>query len=96
MIRRARGFAPQPVFLAPPVSRSVLALGAHQKNAICLAREGHAFVSHHLGDLDTPQAVAALEEAVGHYERLFETGMIAGHLAKSRHVRPGLLLAPGG
>lgn len=72
MIRRARGYAPQPVFLSPPAATPVLALGAHQKNAICLAREGHAFVSHHLGDLDTPEAVAALEEAVGHYERLFE------------------------
>lgn len=72
MIRRARGYAPQPVFLSPPAPRPVLALGAHQKNAICLAREGHAFVSHHLGDLDTPEAVAALEEAVSHYERLFE------------------------
>lgn len=72
MIRRARGYAPQPVFLSPPASVPVLALGAHQKNAICLAREEHAFVSHHLGDLDTPEAVAALEEAVRHYERLFE------------------------
>ncbi|MDX1661090.1 MAG: carbamoyltransferase HypF, partial [Gemmatimonadota bacterium] len=72
MIRRARGYAPQPVFLSPPTPRPVLALGAHQKNAIALAREGHAFVSHHLGDLDTPEAVAALEEAAAHYERLFE------------------------
>lgn len=72
MIRRARGYAPQPVFLSPPVPAPILALGAHQKNAICLAREGHAFVSHHLGDLETPEAVAALEEAVGHYQRLFE------------------------
>lgn len=72
MIRRARGHAPQPVFLRPPIPVPVLALGAHQKNAICLAREGHAFVSHHLGDLDTPEAVTALEEAVAHYERLFE------------------------
>ncbi|MBW3660674.1 MAG: carbamoyltransferase HypF [Gemmatimonadetes bacterium] len=72
MIRRARGYAPQPVFLSPPAPTPVLALGGHQKNAICLAREEHAFGSHHLGDLDTPEAVAALEEAVGHYERLFE------------------------
>ena len=72
MIRRARGYAPQPVFLNPPAERPILALGAHQKNAICLARGSHAFVSHHIGDLDTPEAVAGLEEAVGHYERLFE------------------------
>ena len=72
MIRRARGYAPQPVFLNPAAKRSILALGAHQKNAICLARGPHAFVSHHIGDLDTPEAVAGLEEAVGHYERLFE------------------------
>jgi hydrogenase maturation protein HypF len=72
MIRRARGYAPQPVFLNPPAALPILALGAHQKNAICLARGPHAFVSHHIGDLDTPEAVAGLEEAVGHYERLFE------------------------
>ncbi|MDX1624789.1 MAG: carbamoyltransferase HypF [Gemmatimonadota bacterium] len=71
-MRRARGFAPRPVPMSPEASLPLLALGAQQKNAFCLARGPHAFVSHHIGDLDTIEAAASLEEAVEHYERLFE------------------------
>lgn len=71
-IRRARGEAPRPVRLANPVPRPILALGGHQKNAFCLARGDEAFVSHHVGDLDTLEAATSLEGTVERYERLFE------------------------
>lgn len=51
MFRRSRGYAPEPLELAGADS-TVLALGAQQKNTICLARGGQAFLSGHIGDLD--------------------------------------------
>ncbi len=63
VLRRARGFAPLPVPLAPdgPV---ILAVGAHLKNAVALAVGDAAYVSQHIGDLDTAPARRAHERVV--------------------------------
>ncbi|MCB9957942.1 MAG: carbamoyltransferase HypF [Rhodospirillaceae bacterium] len=68
-IRRARGAVPRPVRLArtlPPV----LALGAHFKSTVCLTRGADAFLSQHIGDLDTAESLRFFEEAVAHLRRL--------------------------
>ena len=44
-LRRSRGFAPQPL-AALAVPRHVLACGAELKHTFCLAKGGHAFLSH--------------------------------------------------
>jgi hydrogenase maturation protein HypF len=79
MLRRARGYAP----LAHPVAvgRGVpaLALGAHQKNTVCLLVRGQAVVSQHLGDLHTAEGVALLERTVADFLDFFqaEPGVLA-------------------
>lgn len=70
-VRRSRGFAPQPLRLAEPFPVPVLALGGHLKNTFCFGRDAHAFLSHHVGDLDHPAACEGLREGVAHYARLF-------------------------
>ena len=68
-VRRARGFVPEPIslgFSAPPV----LAVGAELKNTVCLTREGEAFLSPHVGDLENPETNAFFEEVIGKLERL--------------------------
>ena len=70
MLRRARGFAPNPVRLAwdmPPL----LAAGPELKNTFCLTRGQYAFISHHIGDLENYETLQAFEESISHYERLF-------------------------
>ena len=62
LIRRARGFVPRAIPLAAP-GPAVLAFGAHLKNAVTLARGEQAWLSPHVGDLDTPAAVAFQQEA---------------------------------
>jgi hydrogenase maturation protein HypF len=57
VIRRARGYAPHAIDLAEEGPR-VLALGAHLKTTVTMTRGALAYVSPHLGDLDTPAAVA--------------------------------------
>lgn len=73
LIRRSRGYAPRPIRLRDPFPVPVLALGGHLKNTFCLGRGHHAFLSHHVGDLDHPSAQLALRCGVEHYQRLFDT-----------------------
>ncbi len=57
VIRRARGFAPRAVPLATQ-GPAVLALGAHLKSTVAMTHGDRAYLSAHVGDLDTPAAVA--------------------------------------
>lgn len=71
-LRRARGHAPEPLPLPFACARPVLAVGGQLKAVFALARGRHAFLSHHLGDLDHYQANRAYVEAVRHYQGLFD------------------------
>ncbi len=71
-IRRSRGHAPRPLSVAAPFSRPLLACGGELKAAFCLGREGHALLSHHIGDLENYETLRSYREAVDHYCRLFD------------------------
>jgi hydrogenase maturation protein HypF len=60
--RRARGFAPNPILLAQPLQRTVLAMGAELKNAIALGYSDRVIASPHVGDLEAPEAVDSLRQ----------------------------------
>ena len=64
-VRRARGFAPMPVPIGA-ARRSVLAVGGELKNTFCLASNGHAVISQHIGDMENLATVRAFERAVVH------------------------------
>ena len=51
-VRRSRGFVPEPIDLGQD-GPTVLAVGAHLKATLCVTRGREAFVSQHVGDLDT-------------------------------------------
>ena len=72
VIRRSRGYVPEPIKLRRPVRRPVLACGAELKNTFCLARERHAFVSHHIGDLENYETLRSFTTGIEHFRRLFE------------------------
>ena len=71
LLRRARGFAPLPIRVKRELPR-VLALGGHHKNTIAIAIGRNIFISQHIGDLDTPEALSAFREAVSDMMRLWE------------------------
>lgn len=56
VVRRSRGYVPEPLALPTQSHAAVLALGAHLQNTVALAVEGQAFPSQHVGDLDTETA----------------------------------------
>jgi hydrogenase maturation protein HypF len=63
-IRRARGYVPEPVFIAKPVKLPILACGGELKNTIALARDDTVFLSQHIGDLDNPSALTFFEHCI--------------------------------
>jgi hydrogenase maturation protein HypF len=71
-VRRSRGYAPQPLPLPVPPPRPVLGCGAESRSTFCLAKDGHAFVSHHIGDLRDLETLKAFREGVAHFQRLFD------------------------
>ncbi|MCL2785239.1 MAG: carbamoyltransferase HypF [Propionibacteriaceae bacterium] len=62
-IRRSRGYAPLPVFLAHG-NQTVLAVGAELKNTFALTRNSMAFLSAHIGDMGSLETQAAYEKSV--------------------------------
>jgi hydrogenase maturation protein HypF len=71
LLRRSRGYAPQPVLLAAPVPRPVLGVGAELKSTVCLAAGRRAYLSHHIGDLEHYETHQSFVEAIDHLQRLF-------------------------
>ncbi len=69
-IRRARGYAPYPIFL-PFKSKQILACGAELKNTFCLTKDEHAFLSQHIGDMENEETLDHFENTIELYKRLF-------------------------
>ncbi|NJD09123.1 MAG: carbamoyltransferase HypF [Gemmatimonadetes bacterium] len=63
LLRRARGHAPRPIRLAAPVP-PLLAVGAHLKNAVAVARGHDVFISQHIGDLETHESQRAFATVI--------------------------------
>jgi hydrogenase maturation protein HypF len=88
VLRRARGFAPLPIQINTPLPScghplpagrgegrgegSVLAVGAHLKNAVALSVGNQVFISQHIGDLETEQAHSAFRRVIADFEKLYE------------------------
>lgn len=71
LLRRARGYAPLPI--GSPISSPVplLAVGAHLKNTFTFLHGAHAYVSPHIGDLDSIAAVTHWRAVRDRYASLF-------------------------
>jgi len=71
-VRRSRGYAPAPLRLAADFTRHTLACGGELKNTFCLAKDHHAFMSHHIGDMENYETLRSFREGVEHYSGLFD------------------------
>lgn len=100
LIRRGRGFTPQVVDL-PVSGPPLLAVGAGERNTVCLAAEGSAILSPHLGSLEDPRALQGFEHAIEHLVGL--RGVKPSAIAHDLHpdlpstrwaLRSGLPLVP--
>lgn len=71
VLRRARGYAPLPVLVKEPLP-PLLAVGAHLKNTVALSVGRQVFISQHIGDLETPQALQAFRRVIADVKGLWE------------------------
>jgi hydrogenase maturation protein HypF len=71
MLRRARGYAPDPLPM-PDLKSPLLAVGAHLKNTVAVAANHKATLSQHLGDLDTLETVANYDQSIDSLKQLYE------------------------
>jgi hydrogenase maturation protein HypF len=84
VLRRARGYAPLPINVLPAsrwqikqfcrqdAGSTILAVGAHLKNAVALAIGNQVFISQHIGDLETEQAHSAFRRVIADFEKLYD------------------------
>lgn len=71
-IRRSRGYAPLPVKLPFRLKNKVLAVGGHQKVTIALGIDDKAYISQHIGDLETLSSQQNFEEVISRFFELYD------------------------
>ncbi|MGB3635784.1 MAG: carbamoyltransferase HypF [Rubrobacteraceae bacterium] len=78
-LRRSRGYAPAPLRVAENFRRHTLACGGELKNTFCVAKGRHAFMSHHIGDLENYETLRSFREGIEHFCSLFDVmpGLVA-------------------
>ena len=72
LIRRGRGYAPEPLDLPVATPATLLAVGAELKHTFTLARGGRAHVAPHTGDLEDLLTHRAFETNLAHLKRLLD------------------------
>ncbi len=70
-LRHSRGLAPKPIRLREEYP-DVLALGPQLKSTLCILKGAFAFLSPHIGDLETPQARDFFHETIALMKRITE------------------------
>jgi hydrogenase maturation protein HypF len=71
LLRRARGYAPLPLDLPCESPRPLIAVGPHLKNTFTLVHGRRAFVSQHIGDLESLETLEHFQSSLALYQRLF-------------------------
>ena len=71
VMRRSRGYAPVPMRIPIASPEPVLAVGPHLKNTFTLVRGDHAYVSPHVGDLETIESLTHFRATLARYRDLF-------------------------
>ena len=102
LVRRARGWVPEPLPLPESAPEPLLAVGGHLQNTACVGVENQAFLSQHVGDLDSEPARLFLREVIGGLEDFLQvqprlvvadshpdypSTWLAGELAEARSGR---------
>jgi len=70
LMRRSRGYAPNPVYLGFNVD-GILATGAELKNTFCLGKGNQAILSQHIGDLKDFETYTFYERNIEQFKKMF-------------------------
>ena len=69
IIRRARGFVPEPFKWSN--MRNILACGPNMKNTFCISKEGYLFLSQFNGDLENLETYEHYKKNIEHFKKIF-------------------------
>ena len=69
ILRRSRGFVPIPIELE--TSSPVLALGGDSMNTFCIAKDGKAVLSQHIGSLSNPKTFLRYKQEIESFMNLY-------------------------
>jgi len=101
MIRRSRGYAPAPIYLEAQVDGCFLGVGGELNATCCLLTQNKAFLSQHIGDIETPDTLQFLKRTIRHLSKLtrseitsvacdlhpgFQTTRLAFEIAEKKQV----------
>ncbi len=91
-LRRARGFVPAPIVLRPGMTRGkrngdagVAGLGGEIKNTFCIVKNGLAYLSQHVGDLERVSVREFYAETFDFFRRFLDVAF----RAVCRDLHPG-------
>ena len=71
LIRRSRGYVPEPIHCELSGQSRILAMGSDLKNAFAMNKGSEVLVGPHIGDLQNASTHATLEWTIDRYEELF-------------------------
>ena len=71
VLRRSRGYAPEPLPLPFDPERAILAVGAELKSTVAVTKGATVVPSHHLGDLEHLATYTSFLQAVEHLPALY-------------------------
>lgn len=72
ILRRSRGYVPEPLKAPFHAQKQILACGGHFNNTFALMKNDDIFPGHHIGDLENMKALSAFEDGIKHLQNLLE------------------------
>ncbi len=72
LLRRSRGYAPQPLRCHIWNEKKIIGFGAHKHNTFSISRGDEIFVSHYIGETDNLETIKAFERGIEHFINFFD------------------------
>jgi hydrogenase maturation protein HypF len=85
-LRRSRGYVPMPLDLPYTSSKTVISVGPELTSTAALLKMNRCYLTQHLGDIESPESVAFLEDAIRHIVKVLRGGK-ADAIACDLHPR---------
>jgi len=72
LLRRSRGYVPDPIYAEQNCRHEIFAAGADLKNTFCFTKQNQFICSEHIGDLEDAQVYRHYINSIEHLRKLFE------------------------
>jgi len=73
-MRRSRGYVPMPLDLPFTSGKTVISVGPELTSTAALLKMNRCYLTQHLGDIESPESVSFLEEAIRHIVKVLRGG----------------------